>query len=500
MKSADAFIYPSDGKILVWPDARIDTLYDAKIIADTLSKFHVINKATVKLKGRNTYNASGYYEYNVGPHNQEIEFQDVVGSRSLGKGNYKNRGVVTRAKGVVDADKQFYIDHKTEYVGEINLQSNQKELSFKGHARLDANLSNKHWFSVNFDGDRSDLSIKFERPQNFEGEIIRNGIFLSRETAMIYPRIMSPLYYRKDRQLMEATGILNYDEKLDHFRFGDSTKVMNPSVNKGNLIVFENKTGKVKAEGKFNFSEDLEFLNVDAAGRMETLAEVISDTLNSGPMTTNVVTGEFMLGVDILLPDELEKIMVNDFLNYALDAQGVVYASDVRFYQKAVAELFPDNKEITKAISDIALNTFLIPEKYNKYSFLFNKLDLKWDSDYQSFITLDDKVGISSIKGKPFNKKVTCYMETKMPMQEKDDRYYIYLRSPSGSYYFFGYRGGILNIFSNNSDFAEKFFEYKEKDLFIEVSKDKVMEMQWGNEGTVNSFLNRVRASANEGN
>jgi len=90
-------------------------------------------------------------------------------------------------------------------------------------------------------------------------------------------------------------------------------------------------------------------------------------------------------------------------------------------------------------------------------------------------------------------------METKMPMQEKDDRLYLYLRSPSGSYYFFGYKGGILNVFSNNSDFAEVFLDYKGKDLQIEVSKDEILEMQWGNEGTVQSFINRVRASAQEG-
>ena len=76
-----------------------------------------------------------------------------------------------------------------------------------------------------------------------------------------------------------------------------------------------------------------------------------------------------------------------------------------------------------------------------------------------------------------------------MPMQEKDDRLYLYLRSPSGSYYFFGYKGGILNVFSNNSDFAEVFLDYKGKDLQIELS----------NEGTVQSFINRVRASAQEG-
>ena len=116
---------------------------------------------------------------------------------------------------------------------------------------------------MNFEGDISNLSIAFDKPQNFDGEVIRNGLFLSRENAQIYPRIMAPLYYRKDRLLIEATGLLNYNEDKDYFNFGDSTKVMNPGVNRGNLIVFENKTGKVRAEGMFNFCEDLKFMNVD---------------------------------------------------------------------------------------------------------------------------------------------------------------------------------------------------------------------------------------------
>lgn len=500
VKSADAFIYTSDSIINIRPGADIDTLFDAKIIADTLSKFHVINNAKVKIKGKNSYSASGFYEYNVGPHKQEIEFQDITGLRGLGKGSYEQRGVVTRAKGTIEQGSEFYIDDKIEYSGEINLQSNQKELFFKGFARLDANLQAKHWFFVNFEGDRSDLSIQFDRPQNYEGEIVRNGIFVSRENAEIYPRIMAPLYFRKDRMLIEATGLLNYDERLDHFRFGDSLKVMKPSTNRGNLIVFENKTGKVKAEGKFNFCEDLEFMAVDAAGRLETTIQLELDTASTGPKAMAPIQGEFMLGVDIVIPEELERVMMNDFLNYALDAPGVVYANDVRFYQKAVSELFPDNEEINQAIGDISLNTFLIPEKYNQYSFLFNKLNMKWEQAYQSFITLDEKVGISSLNGKPFNKKVTCFMETKMPMQEKDDRLYLYLRSPSGSYYFFGYKGGILNVFSNNSDFAEVFLDYKEKDLLFEVEKDKILELQWGNEGTVQAFINRVRASVNNTN
>ncbi|MEL7118842.1 MAG: hypothetical protein AAFO07_05360, partial [Bacteroidota bacterium] len=76
--SADAFIYPDSGKVFIEPGGQMAKLTNAKIIADTLTKYHVINRATVDIMGRKDYVGSGFYEYNVADKEQEIEFANIV--------------------------------------------------------------------------------------------------------------------------------------------------------------------------------------------------------------------------------------------------------------------------------------------------------------------------------------------------------------------------------------------------------------------------------------
>ncbi|MEL6275801.1 MAG: hypothetical protein AAFU03_11915, partial [Bacteroidota bacterium] len=116
VKSADAIIYPPDRNVRVEPGARITQIENARIIADTVNRYHVINRATVNLLGRRRYEASGFYEYNVGPHEQELELQDIVG-QPIGKGKYSEKATATRAKGTVAEGTNFYIDNNTRFRG-----------------------------------------------------------------------------------------------------------------------------------------------------------------------------------------------------------------------------------------------------------------------------------------------------------------------------------------------------------------------------------------------
>ena len=72
--TSDAFIYPSDGKVEVRPGGVMTELTNARILADTINKYHVINRANVKVLGGKEYRANGFYEYNIGNKKQEIEF------------------------------------------------------------------------------------------------------------------------------------------------------------------------------------------------------------------------------------------------------------------------------------------------------------------------------------------------------------------------------------------------------------------------------------------
>lgn len=489
--SADARIYTEKGLVYIESNGEMGTLENARIVADTITKFHVINRATATISGRRNFNAKGYYEYNIGRRNQEILFNDIVG-QPVGKGKYSERPAVTRATGEVKPEDRFYIDEKTEFRGTISLFSESPNLQFSGFARLDANLTARHWFSVDFEGDKRDLAIRFDEPRNYEGEPLKTGLFLSKESYFCYPRIMSPLFFRKDRPVLPVTGLFNYEPQGDRFVFGDSLKVATGRL-KGNLLTFHNGTGKVEGEGRFDIGGKLQYIKVEAAGRAETTAETSVDSLAGGPMG-QTLKGDFMLGVNLILPDAIMKWIVNDVKASSFEAQTAIYADDPNFYKKAVSELFPDDKDIQKVIDVVSLNEFDLPKKFNNYTFLFSKVPMEWNQEYQSFVSMKQKLPLASIQGDMVNKVFTAYIEVRMPFDD-DDRFYLYLQSPGGTYYFFGFKQGIMNVVSSNNEFNDMVANMKDKERIFKMPDGNTYEIQPVNQGTAQSFVSRIQAA-----
>ncbi len=493
--ASDAFIYPADGKVEVEPGAVIQELENAKIVADTINRYHVINRAKVKILGKKEYRASGFYEYNVGPHKQEIEFSDIVGTR-VGEGSRSEKASVTRATGEITPEHNFFIDHKTRFMGTISLSADKPRLHFDGFARLESDkLPAKHWFSMNCEADKNDLIIPFDSPKNYEGQPLETGLFLSKESARTYPRIMQPLFFRKDRPLLPISkGYLLYDEEKDQFILGDSAKVFTDS-RVGNLLTFDNRSGKINMEGRFNIGSGLEYVSVAAAGQARTtFGEVTIDTLLGTRSMDSEVALEVLSGIKIILPEKLLQIMATDFKSSTFDARPIPFLNDLNFYKKALAELFPNTEATRKAISDLNFGSLVLPKPHNDFTFFFGKTPLKWYPDYQSFLTTRLKLPLVSIGGESINSQVDGYLEFRMPTNE-DDRLYVYLKSPSGLYYFFGYKQGVLSMVSNNTRFMDELLAMKESDLIVKMPDGETYEMQPVNPGTANAFVRRIQAA-----
>lgn len=492
--SSDAYIYPETGDIEIAPNAVMAQLTNAKIVADTVSKYHVINRATVNILGRKEYKAKGFYEYNIGDKEQEIEFKEIVGTR-IGKGKHSEKKSVTRATGDINIRDQFYIDHKTLFQGTINLNAEKPNLGFDGFAKLESStLPNINWFSIQCEGDKNDLAIELKTPLSPEGESLHVGLFLSKETASTYPTVLMPKYFRKDRPILEVNGFLQYDERADKFIFGDSSRVFGTSrAVKGNQLIYDNKRGTLEMEGKLTLGSGLKFVSIEASGTVNTeFGDMIVDTLLGTAAMNSKTSIEALLGINIILPDNLKKIMLNDFKASTFDAMPIIYAKDMSYYRMAATNFFPENDEMKRAIDGIALGSFSVPKKQNNYTFLFAKTPMAWDVDYQSFVATEEKLGLISIDGEMLNTNVTGYIEAKMPTND-DDRLYIYLKSPSQLYYFFGYKQGILNVVSNNTRFMDELIGLKDKDRIVKNGED-VYEIQAVEPSTANAFVNRAKA------
>lgn len=509
IRAADAFIYPDSGLVFIENGGQMKVLENARIVADTTNKNHVINRATVQIEGRRKYSAQGFYEYNVGPHKQEIEFAEILGVPAG-----KDKLAITRAKGEIKPDDNFYIDHKTRFIGEIKLSAESPSLDFKGYAQLNADrLVEKPWFSVSSVGDKKDLFIAYTTPKDTAGVPVFTGLYLSKENSRIYPRAMMNLYFRKDRPILPVTGYFNYLEKKDQFVFGDSTRMFTHSL-AGNKFVVDNSDGSVSGEGRLQLCTALKYITLDAAGQVKTKLPPPPDTTVAAAGNTMMaaednleppqppapviipVKADVMAGIKLIVPDALMKEMETDFKSSTFDAEIVGYLTDLDFYKMAARNLLPTAVEETQTyINEIQTTGFLtLPKKHNPYTFLFNKLPMHWDADYQSFVSTQSKIGLAAINGEPLNKMVEGYVEMKMPSNE-DDRLYIYLKSPSEFFYFFGYKQGIINIVSNNTKFMDELFKLKAKDLVMKMEDGETYEIQPVEVSTAQAFLRRIQAS-----
>ena len=486
IKSADAFIYPETGDIEILSGGTMKQLTNARILADTVSKYHAINRATVDILGKKLYKATGYYEYNIPGFKQEIFFNNIIGERR-GPGTPATKNVLTTAAGDIAEKDSFRMDVKTNFKGQAILKANQQNMRFEGFARLDADkLPNNQWFSVYAEVDKNDPTIRNNNAKNEEGDPLVTGFYLARETGEAYPRILLPAYARVDRALMDCEGVFKYDAKTDRFTFGDSARIAANSP-RGAKMIFDNRVGTVQAEGPIKLGSGLNYMKVTAAGKLK------SDFNNVTDSTGYNVSGEFISGMEITLPKVLFDAMINEIQTVGFDVPAAIYSTNAAFYQPAVTQFVTDDKELEETMSNLRNNLIILPKQDNKYAFMLGRHTVTWNQEYQSFLSLEDKIPLVSINGTPINKVMTVFVEYKMP-GNLDDRFYLYVKATGDLWYFFGYQAGALNVVSSSTKFNDLLLGLKSKDTQIKMKDGETYEIIPANPSIADAFVNRVRS------
>jgi hypothetical protein len=84
------------------------------------------------------------------------------------------------------------------------------------------------------------------------------------------------------------------------------------------------------------------------------------------------------------------------------------------------------------------------------------------------------------------------FIEFKMPSNE-DDRLYIYLKSPSGYFYFIGFKQGIMDMTSDNPRFNEELLKMKKSELMVKLPSGEELEIQPVEQSVAKLFLRRMQ-------
>jgi hypothetical protein len=234
--------------------------------------------------------------------------------------------------------------------------------------------------------------------------------------------------------------------------------------------------------------------------------------------------------------------MINDIKAASFDAPAAVYNTNPTFYQPAVAEFVSDEKDLADALSNLTNNLIALPKKDNKYVLMLGRHPVIWNDEYQSFLSLEDRIPVVSINGEPFGKTLTVYVEYKMPggsavqmssqpteeeedaeseegnedeedksekkekekkkdeernpaaSFNKDDRFYLYIKASPDLWYFFGYQAGAMNVVSSSTRFNDALIGMKPKEVQIKMPDGELYEIVPANPSLADAFVNRVKA------
>jgi len=193
----------------------------------------------------------------------------------------------------------------------------------------------------------------------------------------------------------------------------------------------------------------------------------------------------------LIIPDKLLNLVAADITAAGFDAPDVNYASQSNFLQKALPN-WVSNPQDSSSVMAAKGGAFVLPKTEPKHSFIFPKLPFVYNGEYQSFFSANNKIDIGYINGTGIHKRIEGYVEIKMP-GSGDDRLYVYLKSPSDTWYFFGFKQGILNVTSSSPRFMESLESLKSKELAIKMDDGEIYEILPVNAGSAASFVARVK-------
>ena len=437
IKVADASIFPNDGKVTILKYAEIETLEDAKILANNATKYHKIYNANVNILGKKKYNGRGVYNYK----DELGEIQNIY----FGKIEVDTTAQ-TYATGEINESADFTLSPDFDFMGDVNLIASREFLKFDGGCRIKHNCDTieRSWMKFNAEINPLEIAIPVStEPKDIMNNDLFASVMFSTDTTEVYSAFLSRSGRKTDSKIISADGILIYDKINSEYRISNPDKLKQRTL-PGNYLSLNRNSCVTYGEGKINIGNNFGQVNVETYGNVKHFNK------NDFTQFDLVVTFDFLFSEDALeiMTDNLGKY-------YELDAVSI----NRETYNLALGEIVGD-EEAQKLISEIALNNgFKKMPSELKRTFFFTDVQMKWNSKTETYVSTG-KIGIGSIGKNQINKYVDGKIE--IERTKTGNNFIIYLEFSETDWYYFNYQKvGRMMVLGKDIEFNKIIRETK---------------------------------------
>ena len=476
IKVADAAIFPGDGMVEITGNAAIKPLTGATIIADTSNRNHVITEAEINIESGYAYKAKGNYAFvNSLGEIQTVHFGHITVDTSY----------QTIASGEVTVEDHFELSPRFAFSGSVELNARDPLLNFDGSFKIiqDCDSSLSRWVNFRQRIDPDNLILPVADTISEKGyKQLYAGFFHSNEENRVYPAFLSRRSYYSDSLLFSVSGVLKTLKNGSALIIENNNQSQQDESQKTNpsYLKWDVDQCMISGKGRFTFGQDLGQVKLTLFGQVDHF--IIPDS----------TIFDVMMTVDFFFSDDALNLMVEDFSQADKTPVDIndplIQESYNDLLGKSEAERVFTNQLLFGSIRQL-------PHSMTK-NFIFNNVKMTYHPDSRSFIS-HGPVGVGMINGNPVYKYFDGHIQ--LVRRRSGDELNIYLEVDRGHWYFFNYKGNLMQASSSRSDFNSTLREIKPDKQKIKKGKDNAAyRFVPGESGAKNRFLRNIQQIKSE--
>jgi hypothetical protein len=444
---ADARIYPEGQKLVIRKKAEIDPLENAEVVANYITKYHKFKNASIIISGKRAYRGSGEYEY--------IDVEGTVTTFTL-KTIFLDNSFQTVAEGAIPSSAGFQLSPRFLYSGNFSIKAAEPTIGFSGSTRLvhDCDDFERSWIVFKGQIDPKNVMIPIgENMKSDAGKPLASGIAWSSSldgSVKMYPVFLSEMLAADDKNLIAATGFLQYNYEANEYRISTKEKLNNRGEI-GEYLALHTPTCGLNGDGRINLGLTTPGVDLEAVG-----------IINYDPKTRET-SMNLTVKVNMLFEQSaLEKLGERIAIIPALSGMSV----DNLKLQTTLEQAF--NTWGDKALTDKFFSEYALRRSVKKMpdelaaSMIFTNVRLfSIDSipQFSGFSSFTEDAMLVSFYGQP----VMRMMPTEIAFYRNDkglDMFGIYFFVPGANNYFFFYqvnkKEGKLTFVTTDQDIRSR--------------------------------------------
>jgi hypothetical protein len=430
----DSRLRPANGAVFVKKDGDMQKFIGAKLEVDSVSAYHILADANIKIISKKSYQGDAKYRYvnALGDTtNIKITSFDILENKESGLG--KSKGFYTSAKATINEKDKFFITPKMQYRGDITLVAGDPNLTLDGAVRpfIKKRKDLDNWLT--FKGKNTDgIRINIDEQLKSDAGNLYAGWHYRSNGGGLYTSFLSLKEAADDQDLFIGTGALTEDAKAKRFEVSSLT-------NETQKYYYDDQANVINLEGKFNLYAGSEY--VKSVG----LTRIVPDS-NSYKMNA-------MMVLSFPLLPEIQTNLANKFVKSNLDEglsndvaepdKDQLYAKMAQFIGlKAIAPYQTKTEEshLPLIMASPLFNTTLV----------LSAVDLQWSNKTGSFYSVG-RLGISNMGNIDINAQMPGFLEIRKSPNGADELA-IYLEASDKLWAFYYFRGNQLSVITSDDD------------------------------------------------